>query len=68
MSITMKVQINIPLLIGSQDLLVNFIIRNNLLINMGALIRAISNIRLTKEKIAIWGLALIALIFFSYPK
>ncbi len=35
---------------------------------MGASIRAISNIRLIKEKIALWGLALIALAFFSLPK
>jgi hypothetical protein len=35
---------------------------------MGALIRVISNIRFTKEKIALWGLALIALIFLSSPR
>jgi hypothetical protein len=35
---------------------------------MGALIRVISNIRLTKEKIALLGLALIASAFVSLPK
>jgi len=35
---------------------------------MGVLIRTISNINLTKEKIALWGLALIALAVVSLPK
>jgi len=41
---------------------------NNILISMGVSIRAISNIKLTKEKIALWGLALIALAVVSLPK
>jgi len=41
---------------------------NNILMIMGVLMRDISNIRLTKEKIALWGIALIALSFFSLPR